>query len=236
MYCFFFFFNDTATTEIYTLSLHDALPISLRAIDDRRSEDRVRQPRCADQLFGVPLRTIIRGRSRLVPRADRAHVHESLDTRPARRLDHSPGAFHVYGVKGRRTHFDDDADQVYDGVRAPHQGRERARVGHIARDELDPEALERRRPARVAHQRSDRMSATRQHGGDVPSDEPGRTGDGDQHEATDQVEAVPPSSRNTSVRRRATTEASASKTLGSSTVPERSAARCTAFSGLIFSW
>src|SRR2546430_8857220 len=28
---FFFFFNDTATTEIYTLSLHDALPISSRA-------------------------------------------------------------------------------------------------------------------------------------------------------------------------------------------------------------
>src|SRR2546426_6426692 len=27
---FFFFFNDTATTEIYTLSLHDALPISSR--------------------------------------------------------------------------------------------------------------------------------------------------------------------------------------------------------------
>ena len=25
----FFFFNDTATTEIYTLSLHDALPISI---------------------------------------------------------------------------------------------------------------------------------------------------------------------------------------------------------------
>src|SRR2546426_11201617 len=28
---FVFFFNDTATTEIYTLSLHDALPISVRA-------------------------------------------------------------------------------------------------------------------------------------------------------------------------------------------------------------
>src|SRR3712207_7538597 len=28
---FFFFFNDTATTEIYTLSLHDALPICGRA-------------------------------------------------------------------------------------------------------------------------------------------------------------------------------------------------------------
>src|SRR5438270_2291382 len=29
--CIFFFFNDTATTEIYTLSLHDALPISCSA-------------------------------------------------------------------------------------------------------------------------------------------------------------------------------------------------------------
>src|SRR2546430_10985911 len=31
MVFFFFFFNDTATTEIYTLSLHDALPIRLGA-------------------------------------------------------------------------------------------------------------------------------------------------------------------------------------------------------------
>src|SRR2546427_7089553 len=30
LHSFFFFFNDTATTEIYTLSLHDALPISWR--------------------------------------------------------------------------------------------------------------------------------------------------------------------------------------------------------------
>src|SRR5436309_10872557 len=29
---FFFFFNDTPTTEIYTLSLHDALPISARRV------------------------------------------------------------------------------------------------------------------------------------------------------------------------------------------------------------
>src|SRR3712207_7645943 len=35
---FFFFFNDTATTEIYTLSLHDALPIS---VDGRRRGARV---------------------------------------------------------------------------------------------------------------------------------------------------------------------------------------------------
>src|SRR3712207_8281327 len=31
--CFFFFFNDTATTEIYTLSLHDALPILLSDLE-----------------------------------------------------------------------------------------------------------------------------------------------------------------------------------------------------------
>src|SRR5260221_1221620 len=36
-YSSFFFFNDTATTEIYTLSLHDALPISpnIRPLSDR---------------------------------------------------------------------------------------------------------------------------------------------------------------------------------------------------------
>src|SRR6266852_6324669 len=33
---FFFFFNDTETTEIYTLSLHDALPIS-RGLLDRKT-------------------------------------------------------------------------------------------------------------------------------------------------------------------------------------------------------
>src|SRR5258705_10910301 len=32
----FFFFNDTATTEIYTLSLHDALPISHRGRHQRQ--------------------------------------------------------------------------------------------------------------------------------------------------------------------------------------------------------
>src|SRR5690349_24429039 len=34
---FFFFFNATATTEIYTLSLHDALPISLATWTNRLS-------------------------------------------------------------------------------------------------------------------------------------------------------------------------------------------------------
>src|SRR3984893_13967317 len=36
----FFFFNDTATTEIYTLSLHDALPISVVTGADRMGSKR----------------------------------------------------------------------------------------------------------------------------------------------------------------------------------------------------
>src|SRR3979490_820870 len=39
---FFFFFNDTATTEIYTLSLHDALPICGQLARERPSDPRAR--------------------------------------------------------------------------------------------------------------------------------------------------------------------------------------------------
>ena len=34
----FFFFNDTATTEIYTLSLHDALPILANSVIEEEME------------------------------------------------------------------------------------------------------------------------------------------------------------------------------------------------------
>src|SRR2546430_17127227 len=37
----FFFFNDTATTEIYTLSLHDALPICKRRREQLNKSGRV---------------------------------------------------------------------------------------------------------------------------------------------------------------------------------------------------
>src|SRR5688572_33449353 len=43
---FFFFFNDTATTEIYTLSLHDALPIwSSEAAADPHGQGHARRNR-----------------------------------------------------------------------------------------------------------------------------------------------------------------------------------------------
>src|SRR2546427_10785227 len=61
---FFFFFNDTATTEIYTLSLHDALPIfelpeqhrALALLRERRG-----QPRRAAHRH-IPLRGELRDR------------------------------------------------------------------------------------------------------------------------------------------------------------------------------
>src|SRR5690242_21361919 len=45
VFFFFFFFNATATTEIYTLSLHDALPICLRRRGPALPQVRLRQGR-----------------------------------------------------------------------------------------------------------------------------------------------------------------------------------------------
>src|SRR5258707_13594054 len=48
----FFFFNDTATTEIYTLSLHDALPISTR-LKRSRSRNRIENDARAASLDAI---------------------------------------------------------------------------------------------------------------------------------------------------------------------------------------
>src|SRR5258708_40291671 len=70
----FFFFNDTATTEIYTLSLHDALPISMcirRDVAPEKNERRV----------AVAFRQVA---EHLVVRAVLADdVHDMLDRRRA---------------------------------------------------------------------------------------------------------------------------------------------------------
>src|SRR4051794_41877338 len=56
IFVFFFFFNDTATTEIYTLSLHDALPIYVpvsvkmrRGVDDGSRSALELGPRLVDR-------------------------------------------------------------------------------------------------------------------------------------------------------------------------------------------
>src|SRR3712207_7079184 len=49
----FFFFNDTATTEIYTLSLHDALPIYLGQVTVEQHDVVRRDPRLVEGLGAV---------------------------------------------------------------------------------------------------------------------------------------------------------------------------------------
>src|SRR5258705_7584114 len=54
LYILFFFFNDTATTEIYTLSLHDALPISPARNRPARSATRPRRPDARSRWWSRP--------------------------------------------------------------------------------------------------------------------------------------------------------------------------------------
>src|SRR5713101_9733878 len=66
LFFFFFFFTDTATTEIYTLSLHDALPISPG-----------RAPRVAPSRAGHACRRVARraaGRDRESTRLNSSHM------------------------------------------------------------------------------------------------------------------------------------------------------------------
>src|SRR5438094_8207811 len=67
-HCFLllFFFNDTATPEIYTLSLHDALPISENA-HARRS------PAVHCQSPGAPIRRVKRAGDRKSTRLNSSH-------------------------------------------------------------------------------------------------------------------------------------------------------------------
>src|SRR2546426_12599937 len=64
----FFFFNDTATTEIYTLSLHDALPISERP---KRG-------------FGVPAKMVPHTRATTGARGFRQGAYFSQDRKSTR--------------------------------------------------------------------------------------------------------------------------------------------------------
>src|SRR2546422_11249663 len=70
----FFFFNDTATTEIYTLSLHDALPISsTRADSPELGND---SPRAYAALAGKParLRFVMRSEEHTSELQSRLHL------------------------------------------------------------------------------------------------------------------------------------------------------------------
>src|SRR3712207_8944229 len=77
----FFFFNDTATTEIYTLSLHDALPIWRRRLQrlhvgrHARRDDRAGDPRGPRRPAG--LQASPQGEDRKSTRLNSSHANIS---------------------------------------------------------------------------------------------------------------------------------------------------------------
>src|SRR3712207_8553033 len=60
---FFFFFNDTATTEIYTLSLHDALPISAAQARAAPAARRAAPPKGRGRGYNYLIRTWLSARN-----------------------------------------------------------------------------------------------------------------------------------------------------------------------------
>src|SRR3712207_9322512 len=66
-FAFFFFFNDTATTEIYTLSLHDALPIYEASLESR---DLGRRPIAGDDDLASGLVNGVEGVEKLLLRSE----------------------------------------------------------------------------------------------------------------------------------------------------------------------
>src|SRR2546430_10281318 len=93
---FFFFFNDTATTEIYTLSLHDALPILLQ----RRPDAAGWRSDCRDRLATVEG---AQGRGLL----DRRSLGVSHTDRKSTRLNssHSQISYAVFCLKKKKDQY-----------------------------------------------------------------------------------------------------------------------------------
>src|SRR2546430_11818994 len=67
----FFFFNDTATTEIYTLSLHDALPISFAAVVRSRPVQALRAQHVIEDV--APTSEVAEGADRKSTRLNSSH-------------------------------------------------------------------------------------------------------------------------------------------------------------------
>src|SRR5438445_7609813 len=81
---FFFFFNDTATTEIYTLSLHDALPICRSWTSSRDAPavagwaTRPPRGRSEEHTSELQSRQYLVCRLLLEKKKKKAYVHENL--------------------------------------------------------------------------------------------------------------------------------------------------------------
>src|SRR2546421_3548013 len=103
MLFFFFFFNDTATTEIYTLSLHDALPISHRLVRHLRHHHRAGGGRARPGGRGRGDRARRRGHAR-ARSLGRAHSRLSKVDRKSTRLNssHDQISYAVFCLKKKK--------------------------------------------------------------------------------------------------------------------------------------
>src|SRR3712207_9096794 len=102
---FFFFFNDTATTEIYTLSLHDALPIYLRRAAPHRVDVRRRAVRHVPALGGQPRPPPRRRGGQRRRRRQRPHRRpaEDLDRKSTRlNSSHANISYAVFCLKKKK--------------------------------------------------------------------------------------------------------------------------------------
>src|SRR3712207_7962888 len=97
--CAMFFFNDTATTEIYTLSLHDALPIWPERVGVRQHAER-----CADPPHRHPQRRIARVPEEQDPPPAVARLHAPEDRKSTRlNSSHANISYAVFCLKKKKT-------------------------------------------------------------------------------------------------------------------------------------
>src|SRR3712207_7067245 len=97
---YYFFFNDTATTEIYTLSLHDALPISHR---QQRDVD----PSLAEQGHRVGQVGVARDVQAVFAALDQVADRGGVRDRKSTRLNssHANISYAVFCLKKKQTHL-----------------------------------------------------------------------------------------------------------------------------------
>src|SRR3712207_7098238 len=105
----FFFFNDTATTEIYTLSLHDALPILINAAVGAGTE-RSGQRAIAALRKSVAIRARVRrGGAEVFVDAEELVPGDVIQDRKSTRLNssHANISYAVFCLK-KKTHLTTD--------------------------------------------------------------------------------------------------------------------------------
>src|SRR2546430_5488798 len=139
----FFFFNDTATTEIYTLSLHDALPISVPALLDPLVPDEQREHRRGrghrDERPGGP--------------AELAALHEGVEQQQQRDRDQADADRVQLGRAGRpgfadehgRGRHRDDPDRHVDQEDRPPAEAEQVVLDEQPADERPADRAQARR-------------------------------------------------------------------------------------------